>query len=254
MTYPIMLAHGIARFDAFLPEPEKYWDDIPDLLRDQGYQVRMASVSWIGSVSTRANEFAEQVIEFRDSTRAQKINIIAHSMGGLDARYAIAKCDLADKVASLVTLGTPHLGTSVADFLTGGPLGRLISPALQELGIDAGGFEDLTTESCKRRNQELADFEEAGHGGVKYVTYAGVQSLSDIFLPLRFTYVLVPPPGDGLVSRDSAKWKEEFFEGEVPFDHFNFLGYSDDLVSGRNVSRFRQKIQDFYLSLAEALP
>ena len=115
MTYPIMLAHGIARFDAFLPEPEKYWDDIPLLLQEHDYQVRMAVVSWIGSVSTRGNELARQVIEYRESTRAQKINIIAHSMGGLDARYAIAKCDLADKVASLVTLGTPHLVDQVVD-------------------------------------------------------------------------------------------------------------------------------------------
>ncbi len=254
MTYPIMLAHGIARFDAFLAEPEKYWDGIPSLLQEHGYQVRMAAVSWIGSVSTRANELARQVIEYRQSTGARKINIIAHSMGGLDARYAIARYGLADKVATLVTLGTPHLGTPVADFLGSMLLGHLVAPVLQKLGIDAGGLDDLTTESCERRNRDLADFEEAGRGGVDYLTYAGVQNIDDMFPPLRLTYGLIPMPNDGLVSRDSAKWKEELFTGEVPFDHFNFLGYRDDLVSGGKASIFQEEVHDFYLSVVEDLP
>jgi triacylglycerol esterase/lipase EstA (alpha/beta hydrolase family) len=41
------------------------------------------------------------------------VHIIAHSMGGLDARHLIVDIvTMADKVGTLATIGTPHLGTS----------------------------------------------------------------------------------------------------------------------------------------------
>ena len=78
--------------------------------------------------------------------RARKVNIIAHSMGGLDARYAIAKLGLADRVASLVTIGTPHLGTPLAN------LGARLSDLLRLkslLGrvVDIDAFYNLTSDA-----------------------------------------------------------------------------------------------------------
>ena len=37
-------------------------------------------------------------------------------MAGLDARYMISKLGMADKVATLVTIGTPHRGSYFADW------------------------------------------------------------------------------------------------------------------------------------------
>src|SRR6185369_6230360 len=75
---------------------------------------------------------------------SRKVNILAHSMGGLDARFAIARLGLADRVASLTTVATPHRGTALADLgkgLVGGRLGH----ALGRLGVPLDGLNDLTT-------------------------------------------------------------------------------------------------------------
>jgi triacylglycerol lipase len=46
-----------------------------------------------------------------------KVHIIAHSMGGLDARHLISRLGYSDRVASLSTISTPHHGTRIADEL-----------------------------------------------------------------------------------------------------------------------------------------
>jgi hypothetical protein len=44
-----------------------------------------------------------------------RVHILAHSMGGLDSRWALAQDGMADKIASLTTIATPHRGTSLGD-------------------------------------------------------------------------------------------------------------------------------------------
>src|SRR5215510_6280544 len=52
-----------------------------------------------------------------------KVHIIAHSMGGLDARYLLCNnlygLGALDRVVSLSTISTPHRGSQVADLLVG---------------------------------------------------------------------------------------------------------------------------------------
>ncbi|MFQ5646016.1 MAG: lipase family alpha/beta hydrolase [bacterium] len=60
----------------------------------------------------RIEYFAEQLKEEIDSlTREHKVDIVAHSMGGLVARYYINFLGGHLKVDNLITLGTPHQGT-----------------------------------------------------------------------------------------------------------------------------------------------
>ena len=55
---------------------------------------------------------------------SEKVNIIAHSKGGIDARYLIWKYDYADKVAILITMATHHHGSELADGIYSGKLIR----------------------------------------------------------------------------------------------------------------------------------
>ena len=55
--------------------------------------------------------------EILRKTGAEKVNIIAHSKGGLDSRWAISKLGLAPHVASLTTINTPHRGCVFAQHL-----------------------------------------------------------------------------------------------------------------------------------------
>ena len=62
-------------------------------------------------------QLARRIDEILNQTGSPKLHIIAHSKGGLDARYAISACSCADKVASLSTFSTPHHGSRTVDRL-----------------------------------------------------------------------------------------------------------------------------------------
>jgi pimeloyl-ACP methyl ester carboxylesterase len=53
--------------------------------------------------------------QIRQLVPTGKVNVIAHSMGGLDTRYLISRGSGRDMIQTLITLGTPFRGTLVAD-------------------------------------------------------------------------------------------------------------------------------------------
>ncbi len=77
------------------------------------------------------------------------MNIIAHSMGGLDARYLISRLQPKGvDVRSLVTVATPHRGSALADYIIDGigpvHLARLYRLWEQSTGWEAAAFAQLT--------------------------------------------------------------------------------------------------------------
>ncbi|HEY6879113.1 MAG TPA: hypothetical protein VI299_13900, partial [Polyangiales bacterium] len=105
--HPIVLAHGWGGIDRIGPFPlgYSYFRGIPEALRGAGHEVYIARVPATASIDLRAAALARQVRQL-----GGRVNIIAHSMGGLDARLAIARHGLSERVASLTTIGTPHHG------------------------------------------------------------------------------------------------------------------------------------------------
>ena len=90
-----------------------------------------------GPVELRSGQLKLRVEEALTQTGAPKVHIIAHSMGGLDARHMIVDLGMADKVASLTTIGTPHRGTILADHLLDHG-GAMLRDVLQRVSMSKG--------------------------------------------------------------------------------------------------------------------
>jgi triacylglycerol lipase len=98
------------------------------------------------SIEERAEKLALQIA---DAAGGRHVNIIAHSMGGLDARYMISHLRPANvAVRSLVTIASPHHGSSFADFLFR-EIGKERLPEIYKLvervGMGTGAFTQLTS-------------------------------------------------------------------------------------------------------------
>lgn len=109
--HPVLLVHGI------LGQEVVYWNRLKQYLRGDKYHVHEAPFPFFGFGDLRKSaSHLSQVIDdllaqpFVDPKHA-KVDIIAHSAGGLAARYYIKFLGGDRKVHSLVTLGTPHHGT-----------------------------------------------------------------------------------------------------------------------------------------------
>jgi hypothetical protein len=96
------------------------------------------SIEERGVVLKRAIE--ERLKECPPST---KTHLIAHSRGGMDARWVIAQPGMVDKIASLTTIGTAHRGTTFMSwayallplFHFGGRLLKVIEDLKRRLGV-----------------------------------------------------------------------------------------------------------------------
>ena len=151
LRQPLILAHGLFGFDqvSVLGKPVvNYFAGVPAWLRATGNQVHVSRVAPMGPIAHRAG----QLVRFIERhTGEEPVHIIAHSMGGLDSRYAISRLGLGDRVLSLTTLGTPHRGTVIADRVLGWtrmPPG--LEHWLRRFGADVEALRDLARPAMAR--------------------------------------------------------------------------------------------------------
>jgi triacylglycerol lipase len=197
--------------------------------------VLATEVNPLGKIHERGRELGNQILDALrsgDLDPTQKVHILAHSMGGLDARFCLSPANpdnIAAHVATLSTISTPHRGSPVADLLTvGGRLpesfGARLDPLLN-LGL---GIVDLTTAGAIRFNQRYPN-----HPDVRYFSYAGRgrDGEASTCRVLRPAHWLIgrtaSTANDGLVSVESAAWGESP-EAPWPADHADEIGYDLD--------------------------
>jgi triacylglycerol lipase len=212
-TAPVVLVHGIFGFDEITLGPVKvgdYYRLIPEALRKDGHIVpHPPQTNRAGSVAERAQDLKNYLMDpTRIEVFGKKVHLLAHSMGGLDARFMISKLGMANRVLSLTTIATPHHGSPIANAVvkaTEPGLTRLLG----SLGVNVKATLDLTTEACEQRNSEVLD-----EAGVAYFSIAGQYKPGKTFIVfgksrglLGALYDLIEETegdNDGVVSVQSA--------------------------------------------------
>lgn len=202
---PIVLVHGLLGFDRVKIGPftvARYFPAIEERLHAEGYRVGTPSLSKTRGISERAQELRAYLLQHFPNER---VHIIAHSMGGLDARYMISRLGMAEGVRSLTTLGTPHHGSTFADWSLR-RLARVAMPVAKFLGIPTQAFYDLTTESCRRFNEEIRD-----EPSVRYFSIAGrcpPECVAPLWKPSAIVVGRAEGDNDSMVSVASAQYGE----------------------------------------------
>ena len=236
---PIVLVHGILGFNQLTLGGSKvadYFRSIPDALRSDGHLVpEPPRLNPAGSIRERAQDL-KNYLESNVDLNGKKVHLIAHSMGGLDARFMISELGMADRVLSLTTIGTPHHGSPIADIFIAGTE-PVLSHVMEHLGIDVKGAADLTTGLAKDFNNDVADAP-----GVRYFCIAGRFEPPRLFKEplglLGFTHDIIMKtegPNDGLVSAQSATMTErpDTWESLESWEanHFREINWATDIVS-----------------------
>ena len=211
--YPIVLIHGAGFRDLKWPV---YWGRIPAALEKRGATIRYGLQDCWGSVEANADAIAERIDQILAETGSKKVNLIAHSKGGLDARRVASSRRCGDRIASITTIATPHRGCKTLDRLFRAPqplwnaAAFAVNNWIRVVGDRKPDFlalcRGMTTEGMRRFNEENPDVP-----GIFYQSYACVMSgpLSDLNLSTANWIVgRIEGPNDGLVSVESAAWGE----------------------------------------------
>ncbi|MCM1065299.1 MAG: triacylglycerol lipase [Eubacterium sp.] len=255
--YPILMVHGVffRDFRYF-----NYWGRIPKELEANGARVFYGNHQSAASVSDSGREIGNRILQIIKETGCEKVNIIAHSKGGLDARAALQLPGIAEHVASLTTVSTPHRGCEFADYLLTripakqqAAVAKAYNAALKKVGDPdpdfLGAVGDLTASACLEFNKRTPD--------IPSVYYQSVGSrLSRAMggrFPLNFTYMLAKHfdgANDGLVGYGSFPWGSEYrlltVKGTRGISHGDMID-----LNRENLPEF--DVREFYVQLVADL-
>ena len=260
--YAIVLAHG---FNGSPTNEWAFWG-VAEALRADGHVVHVAAVPPFDSAAVRGKVLATHVDQaIQECTAApgcdpSKVNVIAHSMGGLDSRYMISTLGYGDRIASLTTISTPHGGSYVADValkLIPGNADDAVN-ALARAFATTFTSDDLAAQTNLRAafqsiaESNAADFTAqnpdddrvyyqswAGVSNVlgvpnphdadacegNFETYHGRRHVMDAQLVAGAAFVAhgtEVQPNDGMVMVEHAKWGS--FRGCIPASHLAEVG------------------------------
>ena len=228
--YPIVLAHGLMGFDELhllgrLLPGIQYWRGIKEALTTNGIEVITTHVQATGSIQDRAKQLLHEI---QAKAAGKKVNIVAHSMGGLDSRYLISRLKPAGlEIASLTTIATPHRGSSAADIVL-----REIGPdylpgmyrLLARLKIDSGAFSQLTRKYLEEEFNPATPDDPS----VRYFSYGAsfTPPLGSFFRLSHDLVEVIEGPNDGLVSVSSSKWGQNGYRGTlVNVSHLDLINW-----------------------------
>lgn len=255
--YPILMVHGVffRDFKYF-----NYWGRIPKELENHGAVIYYGNHQSAASVADSGRELACRIEEIVAETGCEKVNIIAHSKGGLDSRYAVSCLGMDKHVASLTTINTPHRGCIFADYLLDkipgaakDKVAESYNSALKVLGDESPDFmaavTDLTASACKEFNRKALD-----RPGIYYQSVGSKLNVaSGGRFPLNFSHRLVKyfdGPNDGLVAESSFPWGEDYTflttSGKRGISHGDMID-----LNRENIKNF--DVREYYVGLVNGL-
>lgn len=246
--YPILMVHGVFFRDRDLIN---YWGRIPKELEANGATIYYGNHSSALSVLNSSKELEERINEIVLKTQCEKVNIIAHSKGGLDARAALSS-ECCKYIASVTTINTPHKGCEFADYLLNVAPQKLKESvtsaynfAAKKLGDKEPDFlaavTDLTHSRCIEfnKNSEIPS-------NVFCQSFGSVlRGAKSPRFPLNLTYKFVKSfdgDHDGLVSTNSFEFGEKYTllkpKGKRGISHADVIDLNRENIPGFDIREF----------------
>jgi triacylglycerol lipase len=240
LQYPVVLIHGLGARRTY--GPIHYFYGFPKLLKDGKNSVLIPKLTALQTIETRAQQLKNQI---QKAFPEGKVNLIGHSMGGLDARYLIAQLGFADRVASLTTIGTPHRGSTLCDLaselLPSGAF-RTADRLLSYMDSSTGAFRQISRRYCQDVFSTLAPADP------RVAYFSATSAISKPFLKSALPLFWVPHrilqkyegDNDGFVSVESAQFGTPIctYQG----DHYAQIGQFMGKCRGLNHMKFYREI------------
>ncbi|RMF67071.1 MAG: alpha/beta fold hydrolase [Alphaproteobacteria bacterium] len=199
----VVLIHGLFGFSRILWL--EYFRGIRKLYASMGLRVLSPRLPWAGSIETRSRVLARALADEK-----RPLHLVAHSMGGLDARHYITHGGGHARVASLTTIATPHRGSAAADHVCDHLLPMVVFP----------GVRTLTRKRIAEFNRNTPD-----HEAVHYFSYAASRPIEEQpWITRHYGRLIEAAEGanDSQVSLVSARWGRHV--QDLHADHFELIG------------------------------
>ena len=251
--FPVVLMHGFGALANAVQGGVLHAEAMH--LRGHGIAAYAPHVNPYDTVAVRAAAWEARLACVLAETGAERLNLVGFSSGGLDARVLATDLGWGPRLASLVTVATPHRGTELAQFVLDRP-GRLRAGAVALMdGLGRAAYADAEPHAAAAL-AELTPASAALRFGAptvpgvwcaSFAARAGQGATASVYPPLvvpnRILHRLAGL-NDGIVPTASAVWGEPL--GVLDADHARLVG-----LALRPSATFESRA--FYLSVCERL-
>lgn len=235
LLHPIVLVHGATNKGSQLQigmfNFGDYFRGIKEYYEATGTPVYVVELSTDGSIGERAavlKNFLETDL------KGKMVNLVGHSLGGLDARYVVSVLN-STQVASITTIGTPHRGSPVADWaVRQSKRGSLWYWFFRLLGYDMDlrrFLPEITTDSMEK----VFNPRVPNRADVRYNSVVSSGRFEDgtmsyiLWFPAHWLegekHQLSASGHDGLVPKESQKWGNVI--ADVTLDHLGQMNHHE---------------------------
>lgn len=226
LRHPVLLCHGYGAI-ASLVKPSPLYD-VAMLMRRHHVLAFAPNIVPYAKIETRAARWVRIILKLIKQHDIEKLNVVAHSMGGLDIRYALSHLNAAPRVASFTSICTPHRGTSLAELALNTPagirdkigefldwMGERVYPTTKSDAVASVG--QLTRQYVTQTfNPEVPDIP-----GIPYYSYSaavgkGTEQSIKVISRYQNNHIYQQEGlNDGMVPVASARWGEHIKTGNI---------------------------------------
>ncbi|MGZ3651398.1 MAG: lipase family alpha/beta hydrolase [Bdellovibrionota bacterium] len=250
LRHPIVLVHGATIHGSHLNvgpfDLGDYFAGIPAFLSASGTDVKVVELTTDGTIEERASVLKNFL---ETDMKGQMVNIIGHSLGGLDARFCASVLH-ATQIASITTIGTPHLGTPLADWA----VSQIENNGLwywffRMVGYDMNSrrfLREITTEGMKYFNEKVPDSLDVRYYSFRTRARFSEGTMSPIlWFPTQWLegrkHYLNADGHDGLVPYDSQLWGKEI-GSSTELDHLAQMNHHELRFTGQEQESLRMYV------------
>lgn len=198
---------------------DEYFARYEKVFRTEGCEVARVGFVPDATLEERGLMLKDQLTKLAREKPGRAVHLVAHSQGGLDARFALKTLELAG-VKSLITIGTPHRGSEVARWAMEHRERRSWLywglRTLRNYDLDALRFLGELTPAFLARHGDGA---LAKAKGVRYASARGVCRTGCHWALRGVSRWVGLGPGDGLVEGESQRMGHDL--GEFDLDHLS---------------------------------
>ena len=262
--FPVVFVHGWTGFEKI--GPLTYFYGVAVMIEALGFPHKIAVLDPYNHTKIRGAQLTPQIDATLATWRARKVNLLGHSQGGIDSRYAISTLGYGDRVSALMTIASPHRGTYVTDLALGlapGAVEDVVGLLLNFVGAFSSQEKSDAMASFYSLSEEHMqnEFNPANPDDprVQYISYTGrTCSATDFLDGEKNCQDLVDPligwshailainrgANDGLVTVESAKWGD--YRGEMIADHIDEVGQILGLTDPKfdHIAFYRDRVRE----------
>lgn len=234
LKHPVLLCHGYGAITLLVKPSPLY--DVAILMRTHNVLAYAPNIVPYARIETRAKSWVRLIHQLLDNLKCSKLNIIAHSMGGLDMRYAISKLEIVPVVESLTTISTPHHGSSLAELALNAPqtirkrvgnfldwIGDQVYPDTKNNAV--ASIEQLTREYIAEQfNPSVPNAKDVSYYSYSAAVGKGTDEPIQVLTRYQNNHVYENEGlNDGMISVQSSKWGKHINTGNIShFEQLNF--------------------------------